>query len=632
MSGRTETNWRWAFIAAFAVGALAFYPQLHFWAIKGEWSAGTYAHLEGVGDEVAYSAYVNALICGRPRLNDPYTGRDASTDRSQAESLFSIQFIPAYALALPSRALGITASTAFIWLMPLAGFASALALFWLLVSVTRQDQLSSAGAVFVLCLGTLVGGHGQVVAWFGLKPLYNYLIFLRRYQPSASFPVFFIFCALVWKALAGASKRTAIVWAICAAAAFAVLAFSYFYLWTAAAAWLGCLFALWLFARPEGWRRGLKLLSLTGVLSLCALVPYALLLSHRAQTMETVEALSVSRRLDLFRLPELIGLAVFSVLLLMARRGALVWRDKRALMAASFALMPLVVFNQQALTGRSLQPIHYEMFAANYSALLSIVLAATAIRGALQGGARLFSRRALFWIALAAFEWGAYEAFVAASGSVDFNRRLDDSAPAAHRLAEIARAEKLQPERSNILATDLLVADGLPTIAPQPLLYAPHMPVFSGATEAEAKERFYQYLYYTGIDENRLRRILTREGRYGFTAALFGFERAVAGLSDSPKPIEREELDRELRAYREYCAAFDYERAAAAGLAYLLVSDDERADLSRLDQWYERDAGESLHGFTLYRLKLKEKKDARDALAVGDACARRFSSEGLNER
>ncbi|HYE64021.1 MAG TPA: hypothetical protein VD966_00480, partial [Pyrinomonadaceae bacterium] len=53
---------------------IVIYPQAHLWVTRGgEWN-GSYVTLEF--DEVDYSAYVNALISGRPRRSDPYTGRD----------------------------------------------------------------------------------------------------------------------------------------------------------------------------------------------------------------------------------------------------------------------------------------------------------------------------------------------------------------------------------------------------------------------------------------------------------------------------------------------------------------------------------------------------------------------------
>ena len=60
-------------MATISMVFLSLYPQVHFRISRGAQWNGSYAAIEGVGDEVAYSAYVNALMDGRPRRNDPYT-------------------------------------------------------------------------------------------------------------------------------------------------------------------------------------------------------------------------------------------------------------------------------------------------------------------------------------------------------------------------------------------------------------------------------------------------------------------------------------------------------------------------------------------------------------------------------
>jgi hypothetical protein len=594
---------------------LSLYPQVHFRISRGaEWN-GSYAAIEGVGDEVAYSAYVNALMEGRPRRNDPYTGRDDEGKNRQPESLFSIQFVPAYLIAFAARVLGISASTAFIALTPLAAGAASLTLFWLLALVTGNDRLAGAGTIVVLCLGTVIGGHGLFAGLFGSEPLYHYLMFLRRYQPAASFPLFVSYCAIVWFTVACGRKRAAAVSATGAGIIFGLLVFSYVYLWTAAAAWLVCLALLWVLVRPPGWKDSAKSLGIVAALSLTTLVPFALLYSNRAASMDAVQALEASHRPDLFRLPEIISFLVLLMLALFVRRKWITGREPLTLAAASFALMPILVFNQQIITGRSLQPLHYEMFVANYSVLIAVVLtAAVAFAERVVPPIRI-SRRALLWIAIASFEWGAYETFVATRRSMEFARRLDEVRPVALRLEELARQHDRKGNQTpaTVLSTDLLAADGLPTTAPQAVLWAPHMLVFSGVTVTESKERFYQYLYYTGIGTERLREILTRERQYGFVAGLFGFERAIKGLSLEPKPITIEELQNELDQYAKYCASFTHERAEKTKLSYLIVSAHDEPNLSNLDRWYERDKGERIKNYTLFRVSL------RDAASLNDA-------------
>jgi hypothetical protein len=120
MQNGETNNWKWMVWGAIAITVLSVYPQLLMWGARGrEWN-GTYAEIHG--DEWVYSAYVQALIDGRPRRNDPYTGRDDRPGDAQPESLFSIQFVPAYMIAAPAKLLRLSSSTAFIVLGILAPF------------------------------------------------------------------------------------------------------------------------------------------------------------------------------------------------------------------------------------------------------------------------------------------------------------------------------------------------------------------------------------------------------------------------------------------------------------------------------------------------------------------------------
>src|SRR5207249_407888 len=69
--------------------------------------------------------------------------------------------------------------------------------------------------------------------------------------------------------------------AIAAGAVFAVLIFSYFFLWTAAAAWLACFVLVWLVARYSEWPMLVKRLAPTALFGTAALAVYVVLLSHR---------------------------------------------------------------------------------------------------------------------------------------------------------------------------------------------------------------------------------------------------------------------------------------------------------------------------------------------------------------
>src|SRR5882724_4412845 len=217
-------NFKLGALAATAILLLSLMPQIHFWFVRGTDWHGAYATLQG--DEFLYSAYVNALIDGRPRRNDPFAGRDSTPKSPLPESTFSIQFVPAYAISLPARAVGASASTAFIVLTPLAALLASLSIFWLLVSVTGNAKLAAVGVLLVLCCGALAGEQGLLGVFLHHKRTF-FVPFIRRYQPAAVFPLSFIFCGLIWRALKVENMRKARFHSALAGLFFGVLVFSY---------------------------------------------------------------------------------------------------------------------------------------------------------------------------------------------------------------------------------------------------------------------------------------------------------------------------------------------------------------------------------------------------------------------
>ena len=595
-------RWRWGILAAVVLLLLALCPQLALWRAQGPAWAGSYFSYNA--DEASYIAYVNALRDGRPRRSDPYSGRDEQPGAPQPESLFSIQFIPAYTLALPARLCGISAQTAFIILSCLVAFSSALTVFRLIANVTAHEKVAATGALLVLCCGSLARAPFilRLLGPANLQPLY--FPFLRSYLPALPFPLFFLFCALVWAVVTREEQRTALALSVVAGLLFVLLVFSYFYLWTAAAAWLCTLAALWLLYRPVAYRRDLKRLSIVVGLALVGLLPYWRLLAQRAVTTDTVQVLTYTHRPDLFRAPELIGVLVVVALLFSVRRGLLALRERRVLFVLSLALMPLVVFNQQVLTGRSLQPVHYEQYITNYVALAALVMAAALIFQRPLSAAHKRSVRVLACLALCAVGWGLIELRYAIKVYIEPNRIRDDVRPAALRLAQLAAAAP--PDRhaskSVVLVTDIIQADNLPLDEPQPVLWAPHMRSFAGVSLEEDKERYYQQLYYTGTDAARFDHLL----RHTLIAPsmIFGWARVNQRLTAEQQPITDDEIRAEVRRYADYIAAFDQEHAARLPLAYVVTPADG-ADLANLERWYARDQGERVGKTILYRVTLR---------------------------
>ncbi|MBP6003506.1 MAG: hypothetical protein KA746_08750 [Pyrinomonadaceae bacterium] len=602
-----KLRWRFGIIAGLFLAVFALYPQMKMVYLRGaEWQ-GHYAYNDV--DEVAYASYLSALIDGRPRKNDPYTGRDDSAQDPQPESLFSIQFAAPYTIAIPARVFGIGAP----WAMTLAGafaaFATAFVIFWLIGMIMGDNWYAMAGSLFVLAGGALFAGEGAIGEILGTSYSYPYFPGFRRYIPAMAFPAFFGLIALVWKLLAGddeGNRRSAgythILLIAAAACCFGYTVFSYFYVWTTAAAWLAGLVLTLLLLRPEGVWTDLKRLAILGAGCALFLVPYAYLLSRRSHTMDDVQLLVLTHAPDLFRVPELISYAVFAIIFSSVLLGKLELRSRPTVFAISLALVPIAVFNQQVITGRALQPIHYEVFIGNYVAGLALVVTV----GLLIRGAAPAKLRAVFGVvAIVAAAWGFVECHYTVRILDEVNVLRDQQMPVARRLTELAGDA---PDRFQQVVMHYGIAEGddLPTIAPQATLWARHQHVFAGVTWDENKQRYYQYLYYQGTTPKQLADGMKKGDDFVSVIALFGWGRHTDRLNSAYKPLTFGEIDVEVLKYTEYIRTFDPARAGNRPLDYAIADAEYMPDFANIDRWYERDAGETHGKFILFRLKLRQ--------------------------
>ncbi|MCB1025603.1 MAG: hypothetical protein KDB79_14495 [Acidobacteria bacterium] len=593
-------RWRYGIIAGIFLAIFACYPQFKMWYAQGDQWHGHYAYNDI--DEVAYAAYLQAVIDGRPRKNDPYTGRDDSASSPQPESLFSIQFAAPYTVGIPARILGISAPTAMTLAGALAGFLAAFACFWLIGSLTNDSVFAMAGSLVVLCGGALAAGEGAIGEILGIGVSYPYFPFLRRYVPAVPFPVFFVLLAAVWYLIASESAKRRLIWGAISFLSFSYLVFSYFYIWTTAAAWLAVIAALWLILRPNNWIREMKAFVLLGIACVIPLAAYGYMLSNRSQTMDDVQLLVYTHQPDLTRFPEYISLFVLAIVLIAVITRVTRLRDSKTIFALSFALVPIVVFNQQVITGRSLQPIHYQVFIGNYVAALSLVTGIGLFWVKLESK-RLAANAIAIAIACLAVGWGFVECYYTVRALDRANVIRDNGIPLAKKLREAAGTGSGRFQKT-ILSISTIQSDDSPTIAPQNVLWSRHQHVFAGLTWQESKERYYQYLYYQNLDEKWLENRLQNHD-YVSMISLFGWARHSSRLSSKAKPLTLTEIREEAIRYREYRNSFDPADAANPELSYLILPADREIDFENIDKWYERGEAELIGIYRLYKLKLK---------------------------
>ena len=604
----TVSGWKWCALASVAIVIFALYPQIHFWAVRGSQWNGAFTVVQG--DELLYAAYVNALIDERPRRTDPPAGRDDHPQAPLPESLFSIQFIPPYVIAFFARILGISASTAFIVLLGVEGLLASLSLCWLFSSLTGDKRFAALAILVVLIFGALAGGQGLI--WLIFKPDVRFvsLPFLRRYEPGLPFPLCFAFCTLMWKAFTASSLRTTIMMGSLAGLTIATLVFSYFYLWTASFAWLFTVTLLWLIFRWLDAAKVLRLLIAVILPLAAALVVYAYLLSKLPTGVEQAQVLIFTRAPDLLRVPEIIGAFILVVLFLAVRRGRIAPSDPRFIFTVSFALVPFFIFNQQVVTGRSLQPFHYEIFITNYVVLAGLVMLVKVLNVAVR-------TRTAVLLVLLCLSWAAVEVYMPSPIRSAKDVKLDQIVPVLRHLDELAKTDgTLQELRergetsSMVFSPEFGIFRLLPVWAPQGLLLGTSNAVFQGVSHAQRKEWIYIHLYYSGKDEAYLREILNDRIddpylTYYIRSNFFGPERILFFLGHNSEPVSQPEIEREVAEYANFARSFSRTTALKRPVTYVIAHADNSFDLSRIDQWYERDEGERAGDYVLYRVRLR---------------------------
>ena len=105
-----------------------------------------------------------------------------------------------------------------------------------------------------------------------------------------------------------------------------------------------------------------------------------------------------------------------------------------------------------------------------------------------------------------------------------------------------------------------------------------------------------------GFDGSRLKRSLMGCEDIEACMALFGWDRFNPTLSADAHPLTIGEIEHEVRTYDRFTQDFDPGNAYHPMLSYLVVYTDAANNFDPVDHWYQRDAGEEVGKYTLYRL------------------------------
>jgi hypothetical protein len=118
-------------------------------------------------------------------------------------------------------------------------------------------------------------------------------------------------------------------------------------------------------------------------------------------------------------------------------------------------------------------------------------------------------------------------------------------------------------------------------------------------------------LYYCGKDGSYFREILNDKIddpylTYFVNSSIFGPERILLFLGWKPQPVSQSEIETKVAEFESFMRSFSRSDVSKRPLTYVITPANNNFDLSRIDQWYERDEGERVGDYVLYRVRLRE--------------------------
>jgi hypothetical protein len=273
-------------------------------------------------------------------------------------------------------------------------------------------------------------------------------------------------------------------------------------------------------------------------------------------------------------------------------------RNQTTVFIISFALLPLLVFNQQIVTGYSLQPMHYNMYILNYLVLPAVLLLANELFKEKLEKTKLF-----VWSFTAAVfcVWGVIETNYTTKNRLAYNVRRDEAILVNRYLAEIGKTSFTEAKSQITLNIDSIQGDNQPSVAPQGVLWATHLRSTGNLSEEENLKRYFLFLYFQNLDKDWLQMSLQSCPNEA-CRALIGWG-VNPTLSISYNKIDQIKIDSFTAKYSDFIENISASEALNPTVSYLVVPDHLNPDLTNFERWYEKVNSERVGKFTLYQVK-----------------------------
>lgn len=356
-------NHKWAIILSFTASIITAVPQVYLRYDIGDAYQGV--EFLGIEDEEPWLSRVREVIDGHPFINNAYL-KEGKNDPYLYQPMGSI--IIAYLGKLFSLDINNTVLLS-RFLFPFIVF---LLIYSFILAFTKEKLTALATSSFLMLGNSLFARRAIFQIFGGESPSVTFLNYTRPVNPLMTHLFFFGFLLCFWLFLNTSTQLSAWKkwrWGIVSALLLGLSFYDYFYTWTFLYAFFGVLIIIFLFQK-----RWMDIKRAAAVLSGASILAIPYLVNLYQVTIWPTYAEAKLRFGMLEGHYPILGLTVSLLLIIFLLFFQRKWRD-RYYFALALVAAPVIVLNQQLITGKIMMIDHYHWyFHLPLAAIFSLVI------------------------------------------------------------------------------------------------------------------------------------------------------------------------------------------------------------------------------------------------------------------
>lgn len=550
-------NHKWAIALAILTSLIVAYPQIY---LRYD-HADIYSGIDLIGasdDESPWMSRVREVQDGYLSMSNPYF-KDAKDDP------YLIQPLGSAVIANTGKFIGLGINDTILFSRLFFTFILFLIVYGFILLATKE-KLLSLSATAALLLGQSLFGRGAILKLLaGSSPSTTFLTLMRPVNPTMTWIFLFGFLLFFWLFFERKQRR----WGVLSAIFLGLSFYDYFYTWTFLYAFCAALIGILILQKK--WQ-DIKNIAAILLASLLAAIPFFINL-YRGMLWPTSQ--EVGDRIGLMdgRMPviTLLPALFFAAVLIFFPRQ----RKKRFVFFLALAAAPLIVLNQQIITGKALMISHYHWY---MHVPLAIVVLAMVFFLRFPQKWQMFKKSLAVLVIVASVFAGI---FIQQSSYAAQQKRIVDNQKYGPLMDWFN--ENAAPEQ--VALSNGLTAKAIAIYTPLNVFYHPTSLFLFGGSESRLMDSLFLYYRLRGIGKEEARDVFFKE-RGAISVFLYGiYYRETLGSYDK---IPDDAMGKVLRKYEETfsLSTAEYLRHMIAKYEVDFLVWDKKADPAwNLDQY-----------------------------------------------